>query len=107
MADGKLFGWEITRLRKDFCQEHGWLGIVGVLLGVVASVLGLLTFREWANAAAGACAFLVIVVGFCDYFLVPAPGTQIRAPNPWLRWSAGLLALMSAVLWIVGSIPSS
>lgn len=98
--------WTRERLSEEFWRKYGWLGVVVGVVGAVFAGLAFFCFPEWRNAVAGFCALLVIVVGFYEYFFLPAPGTKIFAPNPWLRYSAGVLAILSALLWIFGSIPS-
>lgn len=105
----RVKGWTRDRLiDEELINKNGWLGILLTILGILISVLLLAISRHYAPWAAGICAWLVVVVGFYDYFLLPKPGDDIKPPNPWLRWCAGLLASLSALLSLyAASMPSA
>jgi len=82
------------------------LAIASLLIGTVCFTGSLLYFPQWRGAVAGLCAGLTIVAGFWEYFVLPKQGDKIKAPNPWQRRPAGILAAFSAILWIVSAIPN-
>ncbi|UUX48205.1 hypothetical protein NUH88_12340 [Nisaea acidiphila] len=102
-AARKFFGWECSRLRKDFFS-FGWLGPIVLALGIAAFAVGL-SCPKWQGSMAGSCALLVVIAMAFDYFFFPKPGDGIKAPNPWLRIPSGILASGSAILWILDGWP--
>jgi hypothetical protein len=61
--------------------------------------------QDWLGVGAGALAICSLLSLFVDYFSPPSTGDVIHAPNKFARLSAGILGIMSGVLWILSAWP--
>lgn len=101
-SEDKIFGWKKTRLKSDF--SAGWFGIICFLLGLIVLAVCRID-TAWLGVGAGSCAMLAILSKFREYFIPSPPGTEIKAANIYLSWSAGMLAIFSSGLWILDAWP--
>lgn len=60
--------------------------------------------EPFVGALGGGAALVAIVILFGEHFRPPRRGDPIKAPDAWLRRSAGAWGVLSALLWIVDSL---
>jgi hypothetical protein len=106
-ADAALAADAAARKEQRAAQERGRRWLVGAAVAAVIAG-GYVIVRDPGSPVVGAVGGLaaLAVVGLLasDYFWTPRPGDEIRAPNRYVRIAAGLLAIGSALAWILDSL---
>lgn len=96
-----------TRLANRIAEERRqrWMVPAAAVLGVAGGlVIGQDLSSPIVGAVGGVAALLVVLILASDYFWTPRPGSEIRAPNRYVRIAAGILAIGSALAWILDSL---
>lgn len=63
--------------------------------------------KEWFGVGAGLLAIFAILSISTEYFFPPKPGDPLTAPNSFSRRAAGLLGILSGILWVLSAWPGA
>ena len=62
--------------------------------------------KEWFGVGAGLLAICAILAVATEYFFPPKRGDDIKAPNAFSRRGAGVIGIVSGLLWVLSAWPN-
>ncbi len=101
--EAEAAGRRANRIAEE--RRQRWMVPAAAILAIIGGVIiGRDLNSPVVGAVGGVAALLVVLILASDYFWTPRPGSEIRAPNRYVRIAAGILAIGSALAWILDSL---